>query len=51
MLDTPNPNQPNFGLLVNGREFFLKLIQTKTNHIMLGLMRYQLNAKMNYIRF
>jgi hypothetical protein len=28
MLDNPNPNQPNFGLLVNGREFvFIKLIK------------------------
>lgn len=28
MLNDPNPNQPTFGLLVNGREFvFIKLIQ------------------------
>ena len=28
MLNDPNPSQPTFGLLVNGREFvFIKLIQ------------------------
>ena len=30
MLNDPNPNQPTFGMLVNGREFvFIKLIQQK----------------------